>query len=86
AAEGVRGRTQPYAELEARAIQKLEQAGFSPDYVSIRHAATLQPIEVGNTRAVVLAAAHLGRARLIDNVSVENGRITKICRGLRILG
>ena len=69
-AEGVRGRQQLFAELEAQAIQRLERAGFSPDYVSIRDAATLQPIEPGNTRSVVLAAARLGRARLIDNVIV----------------
>jgi len=68
--EGVRDRQQPFAELEAQAIQGLERAGFAPDYVSIRDAATLQPIEPGNTRAVVLAAARLGRARLIDNVRV----------------
>jgi len=69
-AEGVRGQKRACAELEARAIQRLEQAGFTPDYVSIRDAATLQPIEAGNARAVVLAAARLGRARLIDNVGV----------------
>ena len=69
-AEGVRDRQQPFAELESQAIQGLERAGFAPDYVSIRDAATLQPIEPGNTRAVVLAAARLGRARLIDNVRV----------------
>ncbi|MEA3242558.1 MAG: pantoate--beta-alanine ligase [Pseudomonadota bacterium] len=69
-AEGVRGQKRACAELEAQAIQGLEQAGFIPDYVSIRDAATLQPIEAGNARAVVLAAARLGRARLIDNVGV----------------
>ena len=69
-AEGVRGRQQAFAELEAQAIQRLQQAGFVPDYVSIRDAATLQPIETDNSGAVVLAAARLGRARLIDNVIV----------------
>jgi pantoate--beta-alanine ligase len=69
-AEGVRGRQQAFAELEAQAIQRLEQAGFVTDYVSIRDAATLQPIETDNSGAVVLAAARLGRARLIDNVIV----------------
>ena len=48
----------------------MEQAGFVPDYVSIRDVATLQPIGAGHSRAVVLAAARLGRARLIDNVIV----------------
>jgi pantoate--beta-alanine ligase len=66
----VRGQKRACAELEAQAIQRLKQAGFTPDYVSIRDAATLQPIEAGNARAVVLAAARLGRARLIDNVGV----------------
>jgi pantoate--beta-alanine ligase len=70
AAEGVRGQQRACAELEAQATQRLEQAGFTPDYVSIRDAVTLQPIEPGDSRAVVLAAARLGRARLIDNVSV----------------
>jgi len=69
-AEGVRGRQQAFAELEAQAIQRLEKAGFVPDYVSIRDTATLQPIETDNSGAVVLAAARLGRARLIDNVIV----------------
>jgi pantoate--beta-alanine ligase len=69
-AEGVRSQQQPFADLEAQAIHRLEQAGFSPDYVSIRDAATLQPIGAGHTGAVVLAAARLGRARLIDNVIV----------------
>ncbi len=69
-ADEVRGRQNSSAELEARAIAHLEQAGFIPDYVRIRDALTLQPIEPGDGRAVVLAAARLGRARLIDNVIV----------------
>jgi pantoate--beta-alanine ligase len=67
-ADGVRRQRQAHAELEARAILKLEQAGFTPDYVCVRDAVTLQPLAEGNVSAVVLAAAHLGRARLIDNV------------------
>jgi pantoate--beta-alanine ligase len=70
AAEGVRGQQRACVELEAQATQRLEQTGFNPDYVSIRDAATLQPIKPGYTSAVVLAAARLGRARLIDNVTV----------------
>ena len=70
-AKAVCQQKQAYAGLEAQAIKRLEQAGFVPDYVSIRQAATLQQIEPGNSDAVVvLAAARLGRARLIDNVSV----------------
>lgn len=57
--------------LEQMASQQLIQAGFKPDYVSIRDADTLQLPEALSRRLVVLTAARLGRARLIDNVRVE---------------
>ncbi len=59
-----------FAALEARARRLLEEAGFRPDYVSIRAADTLQPPGGGDAALVVLAAAWLGKARLIDNVQV----------------
>jgi len=59
------------AQLESAARQALAAAGFEPDYVSIRRAQDLQPLCAGDpTPAVVLAAARLGRTRLIDNVMV----------------
>ena len=69
-AERVRSRQETCGELEAWAVARLDQAGFMPDYVSIRDATTLQPLQADQTGAVVLAAARLGRARLIDNVIV----------------
>ncbi|GMQ83778.1 MAG: pantoate--beta-alanine ligase [Gammaproteobacteria bacterium] len=65
-----RARQQSCRVLERQAMKKLEQAGFSPEYVSIRHAETLRPVETGEMPARVLAAARLGKARLIDNVSL----------------
>jgi pantoate--beta-alanine ligase len=59
-----------FTALETEAMKRLEEGGFVPDYVSIRHANTLQPVVQGERRCVVLAAARLGRARLIDNVIV----------------
>jgi pantoate--beta-alanine ligase len=59
-----------YGALENEAMKALEGAGFRPDYVCIRHAVTLQPVSEGDTLCVVLAAAWLGRTRLIDNVLV----------------
>jgi pantoate--beta-alanine ligase len=55
------------------ARQELRQAGFDPiDYVEVRDAATLgAPGSRGPLR--VLAAAWLGKTRLIDNVAVETG-------------
>jgi pantoate--beta-alanine ligase len=59
-----------YATLEHSAARKLEAGGFEPDYVRIRHADTLLPVSDGERYCVVLAAARLGPARLIDNVRV----------------
>ncbi len=47
------------------------KAGFrSVDYVEARHAETLATLETAREPGRVLAAAHLGRARLIDNVAI----------------
>jgi pantoate--beta-alanine ligase len=56
--------------IRQQALRRLRRAGFRPDYVEIRNAADLSaPSRVGSLR--VLAAARLGRARLIDNVAVR---------------
>ena len=49
---------------------QLEQRGFSPDYVAIRHSETLQEPENLTDPLVILAAARLGKTRLIDNLRV----------------
>ncbi len=59
------------AEAEQRAEQELQEAGLRPDYVSVRRAADLAQPEPTDTDLVVLAAAWLGRARLIDNLRVS---------------
>lgn len=60
--------------LEQLGMQQLELAGFRPDYVSIRRAADLSVPGRDEPELVVLAAAWLGRARLIDNLRVAPGR------------
>ena len=57
--------------LEQRARNKLERAGFLPEYVAVRRAADLGPPEKNCREFVILAAANLGQARLIDNVLVS---------------
>lgn len=57
-----------YARLEDDARRDLEKAGFRPDYYVIRRADDLSEPEKGEQNLVVLAAAYLGRARLIDNL------------------
>lgn len=56
-----------FAALEADAVAGLAAAGFRPDYVAIRRAADLGEPVAGDADLVVLGAAWLGRARLIDN-------------------
>ena len=47
---------------------KLDAAGFRVDYVAVRDPDTLKPLSGPVKRARVLAAAYLGKTRLIDNV------------------
>ena len=49
---------------------KLEAAGFRVDYVAVRDPETLKPLHGPVKQARVLAAVHLGKTRLIDNVAV----------------
>jgi pantoate--beta-alanine ligase len=61
----------PVAEVEAWAVASLKAAGFSKvDYVEARVPATLARLGPGRASGPVrvLAAAHLGRTRLIDNM------------------
>lgn len=57
-------------ELIAIAEQELNEKGFRADDLQIRDADTLQALNANSQRAVVLVAAWLGQARLIDNVQV----------------
>ncbi|RNM02472.1 pantoate--beta-alanine ligase [Dickeya undicola] len=58
-------------DMLANASEALREAGFTPDELFIRDAATLQPLTIESTHVVVLMAAWLGKARLIDNQQVD---------------
>jgi pantoate--beta-alanine ligase len=61
----------PVAETLVRARERLEAAGFDPvDYVELRDADTLEPMVSLDRPGRLLAAARIGRTRLIDNVAV----------------
>jgi pantoate--beta-alanine ligase len=57
-----------FLELESHARMKLLQAGFEPDYFAVRDAATLLAVTEETEEIAILAAARLGKTRLIDNV------------------
>ena len=59
-----------FGALENEARETLRAAGFIPDYVAIRRAENLEPPDRDCDEIVVLAAAQLGKARLIDNIVV----------------
>lgn len=54
--------------IEKNGFDGLVQIGFKPDYFSVRDALTLQAPDAQSRELVVLAAARMVRARLIDNV------------------
>ncbi|MFV7768938.1 pantoate--beta-alanine ligase [Shewanella marisflavi] len=54
-----------------RAQEQLHQAGFKPDYLSVRNAANLQAVGDDDKQLVILAAAFMGSTRLIDNLCFQ---------------
>lgn len=56
------------AELERAGSDALVRAGMGVDYFSIRSGADLSQPHANTTELVVLAAARIGRSRLIDNL------------------
>ena len=60
-----------YYHIAQQAIAHLDNAGFKHDYVQIVNRDSLQPATSVDKSLVILAAAQLGSARLIDNVLVD---------------
>ena len=73
-AEEVRSGHLDMFELEKQAMAKIAARGWQPDYISIRKRMDLQPPSAGDLAQseplVVLAAAKLGKTRLIDNLEI----------------
>lgn len=66
--EAVRSGNQAFDAIESQTTQYLTQLGWIVDYISIRSAETLLPAEKSDQKLVVIAAARLGKTRLIDNI------------------
>jgi pantoate--beta-alanine ligase len=59
-----------YAQLAAWGAAQLQAAGMAPDYFEIREAVTLREPTAATREVVILTAARLGKARLIDNLRI----------------
>ncbi len=70
AADIIQGR-RDFDVLEQTATAALNQLGWRVDYIEIRQANTLQKAQCTDQEIVILAAAVLGRTRLIDNLEVN---------------
>ena len=59
-----------FQRIELEAMARLSQSGWTPQYLAVRRRADLQPPAPAERELVVLAAAYLGRTRLIDNIEI----------------
>ena len=59
-----------FQRLDQEAMTELTRHGWQPDYVAVRRQADLRQPTERDRDLVVLAAARLGRPRLIDNIEI----------------
>jgi len=71
AAEALAGGRRDFVAIQQAGMDNIRLAGMEPEYFEIRRRDGLEPAEPGDTALVLLAAARLGRARLIDNLAVD---------------
>ncbi|AKF44417.1 pantoate--beta-alanine ligase [Pseudomonas fragariae (ex Marin et al. 2024)] len=67
-ADAIKAGEQDFDALLASKKQQLEAAGFRIDYLEIRDATSLRATTANNRDLVILAAAFMGKTRLIDNL------------------
>jgi pantoate--beta-alanine ligase len=66
----VQGR-RDYTNLVNACKTELAEQGFKPDYIEIRAADSLMPPSHEEKNLVILAAAFMGKTRLIDNIQIK---------------
>jgi len=67
-AESIRAGARNYDQLERESVTAIAAAGLRPDYFAVCAASTLRRATVADDELVILAAAYIGRNRLIDNL------------------
>ncbi len=68
--DGLKSSETAYPKLEETAKAALAKRGWQVEYVAVRNQADLGAPVAGERKLVVLAAARLGKTRLIDNLEV----------------
>ena len=71
-ATSIRDGRSDFSQLADEAKQAMQAAGLKPEYVEVRCAETLAVPTSRQFPLVVLAAAYLGTARLIDNIQIPS--------------
>ncbi|MBB2493454.1 pantoate--beta-alanine ligase [Aquipseudomonas ullengensis] len=70
-ADAVRQGERDFAQLVTTGKASLEAAGLRPDYLEVRDSSTLRQAGADTQQLVILAAAFLGKTRLIDNLAFD---------------
>ena len=70
-AQAIREGNRDFKGLAAHAKKSLKTHGLMPDYLSVMRQSDLAAAELGDRELVILAAAWLGKARLIDNLTIS---------------
>jgi len=70
-AQAIQNGRRDYDQLTSQALAELENAGFRGDFMRIVRRSDLQPAGDSDQQLVILSAAYLGAARLIDNLEVD---------------
>ncbi len=69
--KGIISGERDYLVLQAESINDLNQQGFNTDYFEVRNALDLSPADSDSKELVVLVSVWLGKARLIDNITIS---------------
>ena len=70
-AQQVREGARNFRQLEALAIERIAEAGFKTDYITLSNSKTLDPAAEDDLEITVLGAIFTESARLIDNLSIR---------------
>lgn len=71
AADALRAGDRDFVALQQASMDNVRSAGLEPEYFEVRLQGSLERPGPADTKLVLLAAARVGRARLIDNLAVD---------------